>query len=864
MRKIVKKGMALASATIMIAGSMPMTAVNISASENDGNQIAVQSEQGTEIQTEQDITVQADGETASGIWGTCAWTYDNGTLTIGGGVCPGGGYSSRPWNEYVDSIKKIVITDKITFSSNTMSEFFTDMRVLESIDGLANLDTSNIVYMGSMFKGCKSLTSLDLSGFNTSNVETMEKMFEDCQKIESLDVSKFATGKVTDMKNMFRNCKALTSLDLSGFDTAKVTDMEWMFGGCNSLTSLDLSGFDTSKVTNMEYMFSSCNMLISLDLSAFNTSNVNSMNGMFQGCQNIESIDVSKFATGKVTGMSHMFYGCKSLISLDVSGFDTDNVTDMYCMFWQCEKIESLDLSEFNTGKVTDMASMFYGCNSLSSLDISGFNTSGVKRMNCMFENCQKIESIDVSAFQTGNVTTMERMFSGCNSLTSLDLSGFDTSNVERINSMFADCSRLQSLDLSKFNTEKITSTNKMFSGCSSLTTLDISNFNTGNVTDMTYMFYGCKSLTSLDLSNFNTAKVTNMGQMFFNCSNLKELNVSSFDTSKVTRMSSMFSGCGNLHELDMSSFDTSNVNDYIFGFYSNTITKIKLPNKMSSKFADGIKSTMLLGRWKDETSNAIYDDKDSLVLEEGHTYVFCPEEMKVSLVVDNNYNNNKKVKVSATAEGGASRYTYQFIMHNPADNSWTVLQDYSDSNIYVWDIVQNKNKELYVNVKDALGNVVRSTALTIEPDTIADVIKNNNLEYTVKKDSSGIQLLIGVKPAIKADSFKKSFGANITIKSVDGTELAANAVVGTGCIVELIRYNKVVDTATVVVKGDTDGNGSIDVLDMEAIQKSILGIGDKLSGTYKEAALLTDGDDITVLDMEAIQKDILGIQKIN
>ena len=47
-------------------------------------------------------------------------------------------------------------------------------------------------------------------------------------------------------------------------------------------------------------------------------------------------------------------------------------------------------------------------------------------------------------------------------------------------------------------------------------------------------------------------------------------------------------------------------------------------------------------------------------------------------------------------------------------------------------------------------------------------------------------------------------------------------------------------------------------------LQKTILGIGDKLSGAYKEAASLTDNDDITVLDMEVIQKDILGIQKIN
>ena len=111
MRKIVKKGMALASATIMIAGSMPMTAVRISATENDGNQIAVQAEQ--------DIAVQADSKTASGTWGTCEWTYDNGTLTIGGGVGKSTSRNiSRPWHS-CGTIEKVVITDQITFEQNT-------------------------------------------------------------------------------------------------------------------------------------------------------------------------------------------------------------------------------------------------------------------------------------------------------------------------------------------------------------------------------------------------------------------------------------------------------------------------------------------------------------------------------------------------------------------------------------------------------------------------------------------------------------------------------------------------------------------------------------------------------------------------
>ena len=98
-----------------------------------------------------------------------------------------------------------------------------------------------------------------------------------------------------------------------------------------------------------------------------------------------------------------------------------------------------------------------------------------------------------------------------------------------------------------------------------------------------------------------------------------------------------------------------------------------------------------------------------------------------------------------------------------------------------------------------------------------------------------------------------------------NGNQLLDDTIVGTGCMVELCKEGQVADTATVAVKGDTDGTGTIDVLDMEVIQKSILGIEKKLNGAYREAASLTENtDEITVLDMEAIQKDILGIQKIN
>ena len=186
--------------------------------------------------------------------------------------------------------------------------------------------------------------------------------------------------------------------------------------------------------------------------------------------------------------------------------------------------------------------------------------------------------------------------------------------------------------------------------------------------------------------------------------------------------------------------------------------------------------------------------------------------------------------------------------------------------NVYTYDgkLVMHTNEDgiirNYGNIIIFQRNVIKLSKLIA--NDIEDVIFNNNIKVEIKKCESG-QLLTGLKPGVKASEAVKMFGDNVQIKDINGNELTDEAV-GTGCVVQLTQDNKVVDTATVVVKGDTDGNGAIDVLDMEAIQKSILGIGDKLSGAYKEAASLTDGDDITVLDMEAVQKDILGIQKIN
>lgn len=70
------------------------------------------------------------------------------------------------------------------------------------------------------------------------------------------------TSGVTSMRSMFSGCKSLTSLDLSKFDTSRVTDMGYMFYGCNSLstayarTQKDADKFNSSsdKPSNVNFI----------------------------------------------------------------------------------------------------------------------------------------------------------------------------------------------------------------------------------------------------------------------------------------------------------------------------------------------------------------------------------------------------------------------------------------------------------------------------------------------------------------------------------------------------------------------------------------------------------------------------------
>ena len=249
---------------------------------------------------------------------------------------------------------------------------FSNLARLQTIQGLENLDTSQVTNMREMFEECLDLTNLDVSHFNTSQVTNMAMMFEDCDILTSLDLSQFDTSQVTDMSGMFAFCISLTSLDVSHFDTSQVTSMRKMFDDCCNLTSLDVSHFDTSKVTDMYEMFIVCGHLTNLDLSNWDTSQVTEMSEMFYSCSNLNSLDLSHFDTSQVTGMNNMFEECSNLTNLDLSHFNTSQVTEMSLMFADCKNLTSLDLRSFDTSQLDNSFwykfSMLAGCTNLNHL----------------------------------------------------------------------------------------------------------------------------------------------------------------------------------------------------------------------------------------------------------------------------------------------------------------------------------------------------------------------------------------------------------------------------------------------------------------------------------------------------------------
>ena len=361
--------------------------------------------------------------------------YDETTQTLT--FCYGNNYKlSNPYYEvydpvsapyavrftgYHDKVKKAVIDPSMKEAPLTsMSKMFYggymgksyNLSAMTTIEGLENLNTSNVTDMYSMFGACSALTSLNLSTFNTENVTNMSSMFEYCSSLKTLDISSFDIGMVTTMTGMFNGCSELTTIYCSNYWSRTTATSSSMFTGCDKLKGGKGTIYDNSKV----------------DANYARPDSGTENPGYFTATPHV----YTEF--NEETGTMTYYY--------DNQRDTRSGVTEVYnpvgnpkavrfTGYHDQVKKAVIDPSMKNAG-LTSMTRMFYG----------GFNmgTDARQSLSAMTE----IEGMEY--LNTAEVTNMSEMFDGCESLTSIDLRTFSIAKVDNLASMFSNCKELTTI----------------------------------------------------------------------------------------------------------------------------------------------------------------------------------------------------------------------------------------------------------------------------------------------------------------------------------------------------------------------------------------------------------------------------------
>ena len=72
------------------------------------------------------------------------------------------------------------------------------------------------------------------------------------------------------------------------------------------------------------------------------------------------------------------------------------------------------------------------------------------------------------------------------------------------------------------------------------------------------------------------------------------------------------------------------------------------------------------------------------------------------------------KITFTAAATGGKAGYTYKMVVYNKTTKIWGLVQNFSSNNTITWTAGTAGDREFYIDVKDADGNVARSAVMNV------------------------------------------------------------------------------------------------------------------------------------------------------
>ncbi|PKM63092.1 MAG: hypothetical protein CVU97_02060 [Firmicutes bacterium HGW-Firmicutes-21] len=206
----------------------------------------------------------------------------------------------------------------------------------------------------------------------------------------------------------------------------------------------------------------------------------------------------------------------------------------------------------------------------------------------------------------------------------------------------------------------------------------------------------------------------------------------------------------------------------------------------------------------------------------------------------------------------------------NPQIGAYVVIQTASGNGSNVIKTVPGNGFVLGVHGDSGDGAINKAYANTAK---VGDVLVLHGININNRTALAGsyisIKTNVSLKPGVALrleDDFANGlrslqtvtevtamFDGTITVKDASGATLAGSALVGTGCIIQIGQ-----NSYTIVIKGDTSGDGRITAIDYLRIKRAFMG-NYNLEGAFLAAGCVAGGDDITSIDYLMVKRHFMG-----
>lgn len=366
----------------------------------------------------------------------------------------------------------------------------------------------------------------------------------------------------------------------------------------------------------------------------------------------------------------------------------------------------------------------------------------------------------------------------------------------------------------------------------------------------------GTNTISILTTAEDNTTKKTynvivkRLSKVLSSDANLKSLSINNYNLDKTFNMNTTSYNIGTIpYKLDKLTINAAvNYSGATIEYYVDSVKQnsnvVSIPVKEGNKVItvkviaeDGTVKNYSISYNKKASTNAYLSN---ISLSKG-TLEFNKNKTTYNVKLDSDVNT---IDLTATTEDSKA------VMSINGKN-------YTSPHTITISPINLGNTEITIIVTAENGNAVTYKVILEKETTLDNNITSNNYGHkiinnfikTVKLNTTALEL----KNQLDNDN------KYLEIWSSDETrKIEDNEILSTGMIVKLIINGKEIDRKYIVIKGDTNGDGEIDLFDAVKILNDYLERV-SLEGAYKEAAFVNDDEDIDLFDSVMILNHYLG-----